>query len=78
VLAVRGVQLRWSGHTLLAEADVEVDPDLTVRQAHDEAHDAQGRLATGVRRLSAATIHISPTGAHPATSSVGDRHAPHS
>jgi hypothetical protein len=29
---VRGVQLRWSGHTLLAEADVEVDPDLTVRR----------------------------------------------
>jgi cation diffusion facilitator family transporter len=66
VLGVREVQLRWSGHTLLAEADIEVDPALTVAQAHDIAHHAQRHLVSGVRRLGSATIHISPAGAHPA------------
>lgn len=64
VLDVRGVQLRWSGHALLAEADIEVDATLTVAQAHDIAHHAQRHLVSGVR-LSTATIHISPTGSHP-------------
>ena len=71
VLGVREVRLRWSGHTLLAEADVEVDPALTVAQAHDIAHHAQRHLISGVRRLGSATIHISPTGAHPAPAAVG-------
>ena len=64
VLGVRGVQLRWLGHTLRAEADVEVDPTLSVASAHDIAHHAQRHLVGGVRRLTDATIHISPAGAH--------------
>ena len=64
VLGVREVRLRWLGHTLRAEADVEVDPALSVAQAHDIAHHAQRHLISGVRRLTTATIHISPAGAH--------------
>jgi len=64
VLGVREVQLRWLGHTLRAEADVEVDPALWVAQAHDIAHHAQRHLISAVRRLTTATIHISPSGAH--------------
>jgi len=64
VLGVREVQLRWLGHTLRAEADVEVDPTLSVAMAHDIAHHAQRHLVRGVRRLTGATIHISPSGAH--------------
>jgi cation diffusion facilitator family transporter len=66
VLGVRQVRLRWSGHALLAEADVEVDPTLTVAQAHDIAHHAGRHLVGGVPRLGSATIHISPAGAHSA------------
>lgn len=76
VLGVREVRLRWSGHTLLAEADVEVDPALTVAQAHDIAHHAQRHLIKGVRRLGSATIHISPAGAHPALEAAGSRAVP--
>jgi cation diffusion facilitator family transporter len=65
VTGVRSMQLRWLGHSLRAEADVEVDPTLTVAQAHDIAHHAQTRLIRSVRRLDTATIHASPTGAHP-------------
>ena len=47
-----------------AEADITVDPALTLSQAHDLAHHVGEHLLTYVRRLTAATIHVSPTGAH--------------
>ena len=62
--AVRDLRIRWIGHTLRAEADVEVSPTLSVADAHDLAHHAEEHLLTYVRRLTAATIHVSPTGAH--------------
>jgi cation diffusion facilitator family transporter len=64
---VRELRIRWIGHTLRAEADVTVDPDLTLAQAHDIAHHAERHLLAQVRRLTAATIHTSPAGTHPAT-----------
>ena len=64
VRGVLQVRLRWSGHALLAEADIEVDPTLTLAQAHDIAHHAQRHLIAAVQRLASATIHISPAGAH--------------
>jgi divalent metal cation (Fe/Co/Zn/Cd) transporter len=63
--SVRELRIRWVGHTLRAEVDVTVDPGLTVTQAHDIAHHAETRLLGQVSRLAAATIHTSPTGAHP-------------
>jgi len=67
VLGVRHVQLRWLGHTLRAEADVEVDPQLTAAQAHQIAHHAEEHLVARVSKLAHATIHISPAGTHAAT-----------
>jgi cation diffusion facilitator family transporter len=70
VLSVRGVQdvrelrIRWIGHTLRAEVDVTVADDLTVGQAHDLAHHAEDHLLAQVRRLTGATVHASPAGAH--------------
>jgi cation diffusion facilitator family transporter len=61
---VRELHIRWIGHTLRAEVDATVDPSLTVSQAHDIAHHAEAHLLSQVRRLTAATIHTSPTGAH--------------
>jgi cation diffusion facilitator family transporter len=61
---VRDLRIRWIGHTLRAEVDVIVDPDLTLAQAHDLAHHAEAHLLHNVRRLTAATIHASPAGAH--------------
>jgi cation diffusion facilitator family transporter len=61
---VRELRIRWIGHTLRAEADITVDPTLTVSQAHDLAHHAEEHLLTAVGRLNAATIHVSPSGAH--------------
>jgi len=61
---VRELRIRWIGHTLRAEADLTVDPDLTVAAAHDLAHHAEEHLLTYVPRLTGATIHVSPVGSH--------------
>lgn len=63
---VRELRIRWIGHTLRAEADLVVDPDLSLADAHDLAHHAERHLLAQVGRLSAAAIHTSPTGYHPA------------
>jgi cation diffusion facilitator family transporter len=64
VADVRELRLRWIGHTLRAEVDVTVAPDLTVTEAHELAHRAEARLLADVRRLTAASVHTSPLGAH--------------
>jgi zinc transporter family protein len=64
ITGVRDLRIRWIGHTLRAEADVIVAADLTLSQAHDLAHHAEAHLLDQVRRLTAATIHTSPAGAH--------------
>jgi divalent metal cation (Fe/Co/Zn/Cd) transporter len=61
---VRELRIRWIGHTLRAEVDVTVDPRLSVATAHDLAHHAEEHLLAYVPRLTVATIHVSPTGAH--------------
>jgi cation diffusion facilitator family transporter len=61
---VRDLRVRWIGHTLRAEVDVTVADDLTVTEAHDLAHHAEAHLLDQVRRLTAATVHVSPAGAH--------------
>ncbi len=61
---VRDLRIRWIGHTLRVEADVTVPAHLTVEAAHDIAHHAERHLLLDVPRLTAATIHVSPAGAH--------------
>ncbi|GAA1273502.1 cation diffusion facilitator family transporter [Pseudonocardia aurantiaca] len=60
VVAVESLQLRWTGHRIRAEAGVVVDPDLTLVQAHDIAHEVQHRLLHDVPKLMTATVHVSP------------------
>jgi cation diffusion facilitator family transporter len=61
---VRDLRIRWIGHSLRAEADITVDPACTLARGHDLAHHAEAHLLAHVRRLNAATIHVSPIGAH--------------
>lgn len=60
VEAVAGLRIRWIGHSLRAEADITVDPGLTVVEGHDLAHHVEDHLIAYVGRLSAATVHVSP------------------
>lgn len=61
---VRELRIRWIGHTLRAEASVTVPADISLAEAHDLAHHAEEHLLHDVRRLTAATVHASPAGAH--------------
>jgi cation diffusion facilitator family transporter len=64
VRAVGRLRLRWTGHTLTADAELEVDPELSLANAHRIAHDAEHRLIHAVPRLDEAMIHAHPEGAH--------------
>jgi cation diffusion facilitator family transporter len=63
VPGVRGVgelRLRWIGHRLRAEVAVVVDGDVTVREAHRVAVEAEHALLHAVPRLTAALVHADP------------------
>ncbi len=62
VLDVGDVRVRWIGHTLRAELEIVVDPDLTLAAAHRIAEAAEHRLMHDVKRLSAALVHADPAG----------------
>ncbi len=57
---VTALRIRWIGHTLRAEVDATVDPELTLVQAHAVAHHAEDHLLHHIRRLTGATVHIGP------------------
>jgi cation diffusion facilitator family transporter len=55
------VRMRWIGHRLHAEAELDVDPDLSLLQAYELAERAEHTLTHAVPRLSAAVIHTCPS-----------------
>lgn len=64
VLAIDDLRMRWIGHALRAEASITVNAEISLTAAHDIAHHAEAHLLDRVRRLTAASIHASPAGAH--------------
>jgi cation diffusion facilitator family transporter len=62
VRATGWLRLRWHGHSLAAEVDVEVDPDLSLTDAHAIAHDVEHQLIHALPRLARATVHTHPAG----------------
>jgi cation diffusion facilitator family transporter len=71
VAAVDRVRLRWIGHTLHAEVDLTVADSLSLRGAHDIAHEAEHQLRHAVPRLSTATVHAYPARRRPAGDPAG-------
>ncbi|WP_448623619.1 cation diffusion facilitator family transporter [Geodermatophilus sp. URMC 64] len=66
VTGVRRVRMRWIGHALHAEADLEIDGGVSVTDAHALAHEAEHRLVHDVPRLRSAVIHAYPAARHEA------------
>ena len=60
VQAVRSVRMRWIGHRLHADAELDVDPTLDLAQAHRIAHEAEHELTHAVPKLATALIHAYP------------------
>jgi len=69
--AVDDVRLRWSGHRLLADAVVRVDPHLTLLEGHQVAHRAEKSLARALPKGAGSVIH-----AHPDTATTAMRARP--
>lgn len=67
VVGVRRVRMRWIGHRLHADAELDIDPTLTLSEAHRLAHNAEHTLTHAVPRLSTALVH-----AYPATTAAAD------
>lgn len=57
---VEALRVRWHGHQLRVTASVSVNPDLTVRQGHDIAHNVEHELLHHFTTPIAVTIHIEP------------------
>jgi cation diffusion facilitator family transporter len=65
VTAVRSVKMRWIGHRIHADAELDVDPTISLSEAHRIAHHAEHTLTHAVPKLSSALIHAYPaTGTH--------------
>jgi cation diffusion facilitator family transporter len=61
VKAVRSVRMRWIGHRLHADAELDVEPGTSLDEAHRLAHDAEHELIHEVPKLSSALIHAYPS-----------------
>jgi cation diffusion facilitator family transporter len=57
VTSVRAVRMRWLGHRLHADVEVELDPSTTLEEARSIAHEAEHELAHVVPKLSHARVH---------------------
>jgi cation diffusion facilitator family transporter len=60
VVGVQRVRMRWIGHEIQADADLELDPQATLTQAHVIAHRAEAVLVDAVPKLSSAVVHAYP------------------
>ncbi|MDT5368130.1 MAG: hypothetical protein QOC62_2561 [Mycobacterium sp.] len=65
VTGVRSVKMRWIGHRIHADAELDVDPATSLSDAHRLAHDAEHALTHAVPKLSTALVHAYPA-SHPA------------
>lgn len=63
---VSGARARWTGHRLLAELSIDVDPELSVARAHEITDLVRAALLHEVPRLADVTVHVDP-----------HEHAPH-
>jgi cation diffusion facilitator family transporter len=60
VRSVRSVRMRWIGHRLHADAELDVDPTLSLAAAHRIAHHSEHDLMHAVPKLTTAMIHAYP------------------
>ncbi|TDO48472.1 cation diffusion facilitator family transporter [Kribbella sp. VKM Ac-2527] len=71
VTGVETMRARWSGHRLVADAEITVEPGLSVADAHSIAEFVEHRLLTKTPHLQEVSVHVHPAGVtHPLTGSL--------
>lgn len=63
VVRVRQVRMRWIGHRIHADADLDIDENTTLSRAHELAHAAEEQLVQAIPKLTAAVVHAYPRSA---------------
>jgi cation diffusion facilitator family transporter len=74
VRSVERVRMRWTGHQLHVDADMELDADLPLARAHEILEDGRHTLLHDVPRLADAHLHASPAGDGGVDPHAGTRH----
>ena len=59
---VTEVRVRWLGHSMLAEVNLAVRPELSVEKGHQIAQEAHHQLMHHLQYLANATVHVDPVG----------------
>ncbi|MCI4675513.1 cation diffusion facilitator family transporter [Candidatus Mycolicibacterium alkanivorans] len=62
VLGVQRIRMRWVGLRLDADVELDVSPQLSLREAHQLAHEAEHTLAHAIPKLGTAVVHAYPAG----------------
>mgnify|MGYP001190935311 FL=1 len=62
VREVAEVRMRWLWHKMLAEANIALDPGLSVVAGHDIAEDVHHQLLHNLKYLCNPTVHVDPGG----------------
>ncbi|MGX1775260.1 cation diffusion facilitator family transporter [Nocardia brasiliensis] len=60
VQGVRSLRMRWIGHRLHADVELDVAPTITLAEAHRVAHEAEHTLTHVVPKLDTALVHAYP------------------
>ena len=58
---VHGLKTRRNGTSVIMEAHIVVDPDITVVEAHDISTKVEGAISSRFGRETQITIHIEPS-----------------
>lgn len=64
VEGVRSLRMRWIGHRLHADVEIDVVPTITLADAHRLAHEAEHTLTHAVPKLDTALVHAYPAHNH--------------
>lgn len=60
VLAVKDTRARWLGHKVHCDLTIEVDPNLTIKNANEISEKVESALLSHVRQLGKAVVHVHP------------------
>jgi cation diffusion facilitator family transporter len=60
VIRVGRVRARWSGHRLVADAEIEVEPQLTIVEGHRISEQVEHELLHRIAHLESVTVHLHP------------------
>lgn len=60
VRGVRRLRMRWVGHRLEADTELDIDPSMSLSDAHAVAHAAEHELTHAIPKLGSVVVHAYP------------------